>query len=445
MTRNRNDGIRKVCGCPRDKWPKCPHGWRMNFKWKGVHHRYALDRLLAPRQVRSKTEAENEAERIRTEIREDRFREPGAAADDRPVLSTLTLTELLDTFERRYLKPERAGSSLRNAKYEIAAIQRTVVTLPTGMARPLGDWFVSDVTTDTIEQFRAARREAGIVATNRNLALLRACFNWAIRVGYIERTPFKRGTETVVKLSRELPRRRRLEPGEAERLLNACGHHLRALVEAALETGCRKGELLCLQWHQVRSEPRPELVLPAQKTKTKRDRRIPISTRLRSILAMRRTGPDGEPHPPTAYVFGNEVGQPIKRFTRAWEAAVLRSHGHTPEYTDKGTKGLTAACRAQLRAINLHFHDLRREAGSRWLDGGVPLQVIRDWLGHANISQTSTYLESTFAGQHEVMRAFEERRGVQQSATPSETGGRKVPLDDMDANRNAQETTEKHH
>jgi hypothetical protein len=140
MTRNRNDGIRKVCGCPRDKWPKCPHGWRMNFKWKGVHHRYALDRLLAPRQVRSKTEAENEAERIRTEIREDRFREPGAAADDRPVLSTLTLTELLDTFERRYLKPERAGSSLRNAKYEIAAIQRTVVTLPTGMARPLGDW-----------------------------------------------------------------------------------------------------------------------------------------------------------------------------------------------------------------------------------------------------------------------------------------------------------------
>jgi integrase len=64
----------------------------------------------------------------------------------------------------------------------------------------------------------------------------------------------------------------------------------------------------------------------------------------------------------------------------------------------------------QLKAINLHFHDLRREADSRWLDGGVPLQVIRDWLGHANISQTSTYLESTFAGQHDAMRAFEARQ-----------------------------------
>ena len=51
-----------------------------------------------------------------------------------------------------------------------------------------------------------------------------------------------------------------------------------------------------------------------------------------------------------------------------------------------------------LGAIDLHFHDLRREAGSRWLEGGVPLHTVKDWLGHTNISQTSTYLNATRVG-----------------------------------------------
>jgi integrase len=425
MPRNRNDGLRKVCGCPPAAKTKCRHGWRMNFKWKGVHHRYALDRLLAPRKVRSKTEAEYEAERIRTEIRAGTFREPGAP-DPGPVLSTLTLAQLLTIYDERYLTTERPGSA-RNDRYQMGAMKRLALPLPNGTSRSLGDWYVADITTDTLEQLRAARRAAGgLVTSNRNLALLRAVLNWAIRVGYIDRTPFMRGTQAVVKLARELPRRRRLEPGEAERLLPACRNsHLRALVEAALETGCRQGELLSLQWHQVRAEPRQELILPAQKTKTKRDRRVPISTRLAAILAMRGTGPDDKPHPPHAYVFGNELGEPVKRVSRAWEAAKLRAHGHTPKY-DGVNKRLTAECRAQLKAINLRFHDLRREAASRWLDGGVPLHTIRAWIGHANISQTSTYLESTFADQHDAMRAFEERRGVQQSATPSEQRALKV-------------------
>jgi integrase len=51
-------------------------------------------------------------------------------------------------------------------------------------------------------------------------------------------------------LPREYERDRRLEAGEEERLLAACGPHLRALVKADLETGCGVGERLSLQWHQ---------------------------------------------------------------------------------------------------------------------------------------------------------------------------------------------------
>jgi hypothetical protein len=55
----------------------------------------------------------------------------------------------------------------------------------------------------------------------------------------------------------------------------------------------------------------------------------------------------------------------------------------------------------------------------------VPLQTVRDWLGHTNISQTSTYLESTLKSAHEAMRRFEEsvgRVGRNEIATAAENG-----------------------
>jgi integrase len=98
---------------------------------------------------------------------------------------------------------------------------------------------------------------------------------------------------------------------------------------------------------------------------------------------MLRTDETGEARKPSDYVFGNAVGQRIRSVDTAWRNACARA-------------GI----------VGLHFHDLRREAGSRWLDAGVPLQVVRDWLGHSNVSQTSTYLattaDSTVRGDAEV-------------------------------------------
>jgi integrase len=73
----------------------------------------------------------------------------------------------------------------------------------------------------------------------------------------------------------------------------------------------------------------------------------------------------------------------------------------------------------------LHFHDLRRDAGSRWLEGGVPLHVVRDWLAHTNIAQTSSYLAGTVETQHGAMAQFEARRAaLQKIATGSGKGGK---------------------
>ena len=239
--------------------------------------------------------------------------------------------------------------------------------------------------------------------------------------------PFSRTGVNVVKLKKEERRSRRLDPGEDAQLLAACNATVRPIVEAALETACRRGELVSLQWKQVRLDARQEIVLPAGKTKSRKERRVPITSRLKQILEIRRYDADGKEHAPDAFVFGDSAtGQKLRTFRRGWSAAVLKANGHKPVYIVKDVGGrkvrtgvLTIECRAALKKINLHFHDLRREAASRWLDSGViPLSTIQMWLGHANISQTSTYLQSQLVGQNDLMRRFEERQAEARTAQP---------------------------
>jgi integrase len=332
MTRHNNDGLRKLCGCARRGWAKCPHPWHFSFTWNGEDFRFSLersvkriirgadgrwhrDRATLGDRIDSKTAAETERDRLRAAIRDGSLLE-GAAL--KPQRDTLTLSQLLDTYRKDYIAVQRPGTHDKdgepktNIKSQIALIERTELGRLDGTRLAFGHWLVTDIGSGTTDAFQRARLTRGTTAANRDLALLRAMFRWAIGKDHVDRTPFKKSGETVIKLSREHKRRRRLQPGEGERLLKACESHLRALVEAALETGCRRGELLSLQWHQIRLTPKAEIFLPAQKTKTKTDRTVPISTRLRAILEMRRNGPDGEELPPDAHVFGNACGSPCR-------------------------------------------------------------------------------------------------------------------------------------
>lgn len=428
-TRHEGKNLRKLCEHPQRQWAKCACPWHFHFKWKGTHHRFSLDKHF-DRHIDSKSEAEDEAAKIRIAIKAGTFGQATPRND-------MMLRQLADTFVERYVDVQRAATK-QEYVYALNTICRTVVPRPTGGSAPLGAWRLADIVTDTVERFREIRsgQGTGLVGVNRNVRQLGTLFNWAIRVGYVERTPFKRGSEPVIKLAQEPKRGRRLQEGEGATLLAAAGPHLRAVIEAALETGMRRGEIVSLQWKQIEGmkidgsdvlwAPRSELVLPWAKTKTRRDRRIPISTRLRAILEMRRFDPSGTPLAPGHYVFGTAIGTRVMSFKRAWNTAVLKAHGHEPAYTE--TANLTAESRAAMAAIDLHFHDLRREAGSRWLDGGVPLHTVRDWLGHTSIAQTSTYLAGTMQTQHDAMTRFEAHQAaLQRIATKAGKGGRKRP------------------
>jgi integrase len=99
---------------------------------------------------------------------------------------------------------------------------------------------------------------------------------------------------------------------------------------------------------------------------------------------MRRLDPAGTLFGPEAFVFGNEAGESVAAVKKAWETAVLRAHGHTPQW-EKGKNRLKPESRSAYHAINLHFHDLRREFASRLREApGISDHEVRDWLGHGH-------------------------------------------------------------
>jgi integrase len=258
---------------------------------------------------------------------------------------------------------------------------------------------VAAITRADVEAVRAWRRDqqaivkhsmakGGEVGTNRLLSRLRHLFSWAIAEGHLIETPFKRGPVSVIKMetSVEGARTRRLEPsvllpdgtiqeGEEARLLSHADPHMRALIVAALSTGARLGELLSLQWSQIRKDERglaKWIVLPANKTKTAEARVIPVGPTLRATLDLLKHAPDGREHRSDAFVFGNGAGERVKSVRAQW----------------------TKTCEAA-SVVGLHFHDLRREFASRLLESSADLHDVQMFLGHAAITTTSRYLQST--------------------------------------------------
>jgi integrase len=400
--RKRNDGIRKRCGCARKNWPKCPHPWHINFKHRGVHYRLSLDREVG-RRIEGKGEAEAEAERIRTAIRDGSFRAPVTAAA--PQIGVATAPMTFAGFAEIW--KERRGKDLvrpRDNDYRLAKI--AAFAIPHRDGATFGEIPLAAITIDDIEAFRDSRKVEGLspVTVNHDLKLLRKMLNWGIRRGHLEKSPFRIGPVAAISLERETPRDWRFEREEDEqKLLDAANPHLRAVITALLDTACRLGEILSLQWRDV-SLDRHEMTIRAHKAKTRTARLVPISTRLASILEMRKLDPNGKPFPPEAYVFGNAVGQQVKSVRTAWENASEAA----------GLKGL------QLR-------DLRHEAGSRFDEAGVPITYTSKILGHTNLNTTSRYLNIHRRGLHDAMRKLEAHRPA--VAQPLHTATDDAPAD----------------
>jgi integrase len=417
------------------QWPKCPCAWYVSYKPRGGRRRYrfSLDVELGTH-VSTKAEAEKEARTICQAIdtgtferRAARLAREGreAEAADTAGVAVVTIEQLGATYFANH-RSKRTGAPLSSSerlRWDLA--MRTEILRPTGERVPFGALPVGSVDALDIEALKNAllpprdatvtdrkgrtylARRGGTAAVRGCLGRVRHFFRWALRkTMHVTTNPFKPKGEPIEDLFANEPGRdRRLRPGEEAHLLDAANPHLRALIVAALESGCRIGELLGLRWRQVRFDLN-EIRLSATDTKARRARDLPMSQRLRSLLEMRRVDPDGREWLPDFYVFGDSAtGERVRSVKTAWENCRLKAHGCAVAREKNGR--LTAACRQQLAEINLRFHDLRREAGSRFLELGMAPHYVQLFLDHASLSTTSKYLRVDRQGMHAALKRAE--------------------------------------
>ena len=223
-----------------------------------------------------------------------------------------------------------------------------------------GAYDIRQINPLLIEGFRKDLLERGRKrsTTNRYLALLGKMMNLAIDWGLLTQNPVSR-----VKFFSEKANFREtiLSLEEEDALLKKCPKRLLPIVQVALNTGMRRGEILGLRWSQLDLAAR---TIKLSQTKSGKPRIIPINAFLFDILTgqEKKTGYSD-------FVFLNRAThKPFQDVKRAFNTAA----------TNAGIEGL-------------RFHDLRHTFASRLVAAGVDLITVKDLLGHHSVKVTERY------------------------------------------------------
>ncbi|MEP7353179.1 MAG: site-specific integrase [Acidobacteriota bacterium] len=170
------------------------------------------------------------------------------------------------------------------------------------------------------------------------------------------------------------PRKGFFELAEYESMLAALADEIKPVLIFGFATGCRRGEILALQWSQVDFLGRVIRLEPGT-TKNKEGRTIPLSEHLVETLK-RQSEIRERYHPKSPWVFfRHATGEPLKDFRGAWGAACLKC-GLWDKAKEKPTR---------------LFHDLRRTAFRDLTPAGVPQRVAMSISGHKTRSVFDRY------------------------------------------------------
>jgi integrase len=142
--------------------------------------------------------------------------------------------------------------------------------------------------------------------------------------------------------------------------------HLAAFIRLALHTGCRKAELLGLEWRRVDLQS-CLIYLEAENTKTAKRRSVPLNREAREAM-LERARFRAQHCPLSPWVFCHKDGTRILDVKRSFATACARV-----DITD------------------FRIHDLRHTCAAWLVKEGVPLAEVRDLLGHATVQMTERY------------------------------------------------------
>jgi integrase len=256
---------------------------------------------------------------------------------------------LFSDLAKKYLEWAKNRKAKHTVEDETSAITRFRVRF-TG--------FASKITRDEVESYLSDRLNndgLGPCRHNKELKFLRQILGKAVEWGYCRRNV----TDGIRRLKEPPGRIRYLTEEERGALVAACSPRLRHLVEIALETGLRKGELLSLRWDNVDLRNR---MIRVEHSKNGDRRDVPMTERAYEILQALPRRLD------TPYLFATPDGKPQADLKKAWGNAVKRS----------GIQNFT-------------FHDLRHTFASYLVMGGADLRSVQTLLGHKDITMTTRY------------------------------------------------------
>lgn len=202
---------------------------------------------------------------------------------------------------------------------------------------------------------------------NRELSVLSAAINYARREWEWELPNPVHGR----KLREPEGRVRWITQAEAARLIQEAERepnapHLADFIRLALHTGCRKAELLGLEWRRV--DLRERLIyLEAEHTKAGRRRSVPLNDEA-YVSMISRARFRAQHCPDSPWVFCNPKGERIHDVKRGFERAC-----------------------SLVEIEDFRIHDLRHTCAAWLVSAGAALAEVRDLLGHSTVTMTEKY------------------------------------------------------
>ena len=239
------------------------------------------------------------------------------------------------------------GAALPAAK--IRGFHRKVAETPARLRTRRGEPQQYRNAPDTQDKQRGRRATANKILTTLKAALNKAYGDDKILsdAAWRKVRPFK-GVDAA--------RVRYLKDDEAARLVNACELEFRPMIQAALLTGGRYGELCCATVNDLDLDAKTLFIVAS---KSERSRHVVLSDEALEFFAQAAAGKAGD-----ALLFSRSDGKP-------WG----RSHQR---------RRLLEACKAARINPAVSFHILRHTHATRLAQRGVPLGVIAHQLGHSD-------------------------------------------------------------